>query len=677
MPFGSIAFKVNLFSAFFACLTLALLYIAAIHFLALIYPGEDRSRFIGPALLSAGLLAFSGPFWFHSLVAEVYTLHSFFICLTLLLLFLWGEKSDVRYLYIAALSYGLSAGNHGTVAFILPAILILYFSWNTGNVVRNLLTAVFFFLIGFSVYAYLPIRSLADPAIDWGNPETLKGFLYFVTDRHDADTHFSYFRKQSASAEAVVVSFWESAGALFAKLWYVVRGFLTDVSKHLTPLAAVGFLVGAALCLKRNRALFFFTFIIVAVNAAFFVGWKQESYFPSYIVVCLFTALALFAFLFKRRKGKMRTPEYNPSIATERKSLLNGKSSLGWQGLVFIGMACMVPLNIASNLSKADRSGLYFAETMMQKMSLSLENRSVFITGTSWFNIFYIHEVMRLRDDVTPIIAWGLFDKYVPSYLSSKRYPDLNLPDPADHSFNGDGGSLKYVEDLFNRNRRQRPIIIDQNMRFFEFFPVENDFQTTRHMLLKYRPQSTDNTKETFPDPAFSEFKDLLLQETGKPRIFQTEWINKILFYIPSFASYYHQTGQYENEREVLQLMNEFLGQRGVDWQFQLIDNFILDGKIKAAREKFQILKTQFPTHFKTHLLEGLLLRAEGNLEDSRKRLQEAVALNPNAFRPRLELGRVSLLMGNQEQAVREFEAARKNIRTLHEWKQFQQKLVS
>ncbi len=675
-PFGSIAFKVNLFSVFFACLTLALLYATAIHFMASIYPDEDRSRFMGPALLSTGLLAFSGPFWFHSLVAEVYTLHSFFLCLILLLLLLWREKSDVRYLYVAALAYGLSAGNHATVAFILPAILVLYFCWNTRNIAGNLLTATLFFLIGFSVYAYLPIRSLAEPAMDWGNPETLKGFLYHVTDRKDADTHFSYFRNQAGGADAAVVSFWKSAGAMVASLWHVVRAFLMDVSTHLTPLAAIGFLAGAALCWKRNRPFFFFTLLIVAVNAAFFVGWRKESYFPSYIVVCLFTSLALFAFLFKLKKRKRVGVERKSAEIENQKSIFNGKPTFGWQRLVFIGMACVVPLNITGNFQKADRSGLYFGETLLQKASLSLENRGVFISGVSWFNMFYNNEVMRLRDDVTVVKAWDLLVPDAPHLLSSKRYPDLNLPDPEDHRFDTAEGSFKYVKDLLNRNWRQRPILMDQNLKFFEYFPLENNFLPHRNLLLKYRPQSTDNTRETAPDTAFAEFKDLMQEEMGKPGIYKTEWINKISFYAPSFAAYYHQNKRYENEREVLQLMNQFLGQGGIDWQFMLIDNLILDRKLTAAKEKLEILQTRFPNHFKTHLLEGLLLRAEGNLEAAKKLLEEVVALNPNAFRPRLELGRVRQLMGDGDRAEMELDAAKKNVRTLQEWKQLQQDLV-
>jgi tetratricopeptide (TPR) repeat protein len=649
-------------------MTLVVLYVAAIRLMALLYPEEDHSRFIGPALLSAGLLAFSGPFWLHSLVAEVYTLHAFFIALVFLLLLLWRQKDDVRFLYSAALTYGVSSGNHATMAFLLPAILVLYFCWNREHAVRHLLTSVLFFLIGLSVYGYLPIRSLAEPSMDWGNPETLKGFIYHVTDRKDADTHFSYFRDSAVGVKAMSFSVWASLGAALGKIWHVVRTFLTDVTANLTPIAALGFLLGAGLCWKRNRPLFLFTFLIVAINAAFFVGWRKESYFPSYIVVCLFTAVALFAILFR---GKER-----------KKPLANNGSSqktapIDWRRLVFVGIACVVPFNAISNYQKADRSGLYFGETLLKRVSLSLEDKSLFITGMSWFNFYYYNDVMRLRDDVTAIKAWNFMRPDVPAVLTERRYPDLVLPDASRHRFDSRTGSLKYVEELLKRNESQRPVLMDQNLTFFEQFPLEENFQPYRNLLLKYRSGSSEDIKEPDSIQTFDEFKIWLQEEVQKPGVYRTEWINKVSFYVPSFATHYHQTKRYREERQVLKLMHDFLGQQGPDWWFKRIDNLILDAQNKKAGEELVIMKTRFPNRFATLFIEGLLLRADGKLDASRKQLQRAVALKPKEFRPSLELATTLKMMGEDEQAARELDRAGKNIRNLREWKRMQQELTS
>ncbi|GJL78985.1 MAG: hypothetical protein NPINA01_19740 [Nitrospinaceae bacterium] len=643
-------------------MTLVVLYATAIRFLSLLYPEEDRTRFSGPAMLSAGLLAFSGPFWFHSLVAEVYTLHSFFISLVLLLLLLWREKDDVRYLYSAALVYGLSSGNHATMAFLLPAILLLYFCWARVDVGRHLVATVLFFLIGLSVYGYLPLRSLAEPSMDWGNPETLKGFLYHVTDRKDAATHFSHFRDAGAGSDSV--SLWMSATFVFSKVWRVVYNFLSDVWINLTPITAIGFLAGAAFCWKRNRRFFWFAFLIVAVNIAFFVNWRGESYFPSYIIAGLFTAVALFAVFIKgRESGDGKGENDSVTIAP----------AIDWRRLAFIGMACVIPFNAVSNYQKADRSGLYFGETLLKRMSLSLEDRSLFLTGMSWFNFYYHNDVMRLRDDVTAIRAWDFMDPDVPSLLTPRRYPDLNLPEPAEHRFDSRAESLKYIRDLFQRNETHRPILMDQNLTFFEQFPLEEDFEPYRNLLLKYRGNFSRGIGEPVPAEVFKEFKDWMEEELRKPGIFQTQWIVKVSFYIPSFAEHYHQTGRYEDEREILKLMRDFLGQQGADWWFKQIESLRLDGKIKRAWEELAIMKKKFPNQFETHFMEGLLLHTEGDWKGSIRHLKQAVALNPNAFKPRLELGKVLQMMGQAEQAAKAWVAARQNIRTLRDWNEMQE----
>ena len=91
----------------------------------MLYPGADEAGFFWPSILPAGFLAVSFPFWLHSLIAEVYTLHAFFVCVMILLMVLWKQKVDVRYLYAMALVFGLSAGNHATVALFLPEVLAL------------------------------------------------------------------------------------------------------------------------------------------------------------------------------------------------------------------------------------------------------------------------------------------------------------------------------------------------------------------------------------------------------------------------------------------------------------------------------------------------------------------------------------------------------------------------
>ena len=116
-----------------------------------------------------------------------------------------------------------------------------------------------------------------------------------------------------------------------------------------------------------------------------------------------------------------------------------------------------------------------------------------------------------------------------------------------------------------------------------------------------------------------SEFKQWLEEELGLPGIQnESAWINKVSYYIPSFAAYFHSAGYYKEEREALMVMHEFLGQRGVAWHLKMVDNLILDGKLEDARKKWETMKNKFPDFFATHLAEGLVFQSE---ERSWKRL--------------------------------------------------------
>jgi hypothetical protein len=71
LPLGSIAFRVNLFSALFACMTLSVLYLSAIQIIKICFPESDSESRIGPDLSPPALLAFSSPFWFNSFIADI------------------------------------------------------------------------------------------------------------------------------------------------------------------------------------------------------------------------------------------------------------------------------------------------------------------------------------------------------------------------------------------------------------------------------------------------------------------------------------------------------------------------------------------------------------------------------------------------------------------------------
>jgi len=119
LPFGSVAYRVNLMSPLFASLAVVFLYLCLLDL--------THQRFI--SALAALAFAFSRAFWSQAVIAEVYTLNAFFVALVLYLLLEVGSwKLEVGEAYRRigeiAFVYGLSLTNHLTMALLAPAIAI-------------------------------------------------------------------------------------------------------------------------------------------------------------------------------------------------------------------------------------------------------------------------------------------------------------------------------------------------------------------------------------------------------------------------------------------------------------------------------------------------------------------------------------------------------------------------
>lgn len=646
----------------FACLTLVVLYLSSQKILEICFPESSLQSREVISLIAPALLAFSYPFWSNSLVAEVYSLHAFFTCLIVYFLLIWKTKNDLRFLFLAAFCFGLSAGNHATVAFYLPAILFLFFIWKKNQKIKNLGITALIFLVGFSVYLYLPIRSLAEPLIDWGNPETFQNFLYQVTDRRHSEMHF--WKLKEYSEENIVSQ--KPSVATQALGWVTKAGFVfsqlvNDLALQFTWVMVIGFIGGAVLCARKNLSLFFFLLLFAAPNAAFFVGWRAESYFPSYIVVSLFAAMFFYWFFYEKLSP--------PSIeATGDDNSLQSKKTTRFAAVAIL-TACIFWLMI-SNYVKADRSNSYFGETYLKKELLSLDDEAIFITEVSLFNQAYFLDVMRLRDDVAMVKSSDFLEADPASYLTERRYPELKLPDPDKYGFESREVAFEYMMEFLRENAKSRPVLFEHNWAIFRRFPIVESLLPHKNLLLKFSAQNEVFPSSSNPLEGFNEFKDWLEEELKKPGLInEPRWIQKIIYYLPSFADHFHVTGRYKEEREVLKVIYDFLGQRGEMWHLKMVDNLILDGKPKEAEIYLRKMKQVYPNKYKTFLAEGLLQNSKKNFAGAIQSYAQASKIAPDEFRPYYEKSRAVWMSGNIESARENLKVAEKNMTTLKDLK--------
>lgn len=176
IPLGDVAYRVNLMSAFFGALTVALLYLTL----------RLALGFRVPAILGALVFAVSPVFWSQALIAEVYTLNAAFVALTLFLLLRWkatveeGKGASLRPL---ALAYGLSLTHHRTMLLLAPAMAAFILMVDRGLFKRDREWArlAALFLAPLLLYLYIPIRGVYTSSLDGTYVNTLSGFIKQVT----------------------------------------------------------------------------------------------------------------------------------------------------------------------------------------------------------------------------------------------------------------------------------------------------------------------------------------------------------------------------------------------------------------------------------------------------------------------------------------------------------------
>jgi tetratricopeptide (TPR) repeat protein len=267
LPVGSIAYRMSLFSAFWAAVACGVLY--------RLCRGLDLHPLA--ALVAALLLAFSPSFWGEANVQRVYSLNAVFVALATAAAFGWYRRRKPWLLVLAFFVCGLGAANHTFMA--VYALALAVWVMLVGGF-RRVAAATGAFAIGLLPYLYLPVRSRMNPPLDWGNPETLQGFLGVVLRR----------------------GFWERAwiespSDLVTIAIDYVRSLGVELAWAGSGLAVLGII--ASLASRQRRGLVLLPLLVMAANLAALAAHGSRSdifiwhryYIPSYAMAALLAGL--------------------------------------------------------------------------------------------------------------------------------------------------------------------------------------------------------------------------------------------------------------------------------------------------------------------------------------------------------------------------------------------------
>ncbi len=249
------AFSANLLSVLIAATVIPVLFFAL--------KGSDKP--VLAAILTL-IWAFSPLFWSETAGVEVYGLNLFFIALLVTLSL--GDYPR-KWLLIAYLC-GLSFAHHLTVITVIPALIFAFFSERSTPKWKLLGSGLILFMLGLSVYLYLPVRSSLSPLADWGHPSTLSLLINHVTaSQYQQTVMFSLSNLLSSSQLFFSI--------LVANWWWI--GFI---------LVIIGIIYGIRQNLRRAILLLILLVSNIIITAFYHIPDIDPYYLPALFACFMF-----------------------------------------------------------------------------------------------------------------------------------------------------------------------------------------------------------------------------------------------------------------------------------------------------------------------------------------------------------------------------------------------------
>lgn len=196
IPFGNVAFRLNLVSALGGAMGAALVSLLIFRWTA---------RFL-PALAGGLILAFSKDYWAQSGSGEVYTILPLFLVLLVHFGFGGGvfsgrneeaaSSTSRSGLYMASFVWGYATGIHYFILFVLPGGLLLLgarYGWKTMG--RSFGAMALAAAAGWSLFLLLPVRALVGPPLNWGEifrPDNFLKHIFWSTYTERPVRYFSW-----------------------------------------------------------------------------------------------------------------------------------------------------------------------------------------------------------------------------------------------------------------------------------------------------------------------------------------------------------------------------------------------------------------------------------------------------------------------------------------------------
>jgi hypothetical protein len=341
VPFGELAWRLNLLSAVCAAVAALFLYLLARQ----LSGSRTMSAIAAAALLAAGM------FWEQSVVAEVYTPHAALLVAACWLLLRWHHDGAARDIAIAAALYGLSFGVHVMSWFLLPGWIALALVGRRPLMrqPREAMLVAAGALLGVSTYLYYAIRPAMRPVYVEFPIDSAGAFLDFVTG--------SYFRRYMFAYDARTM--WTE------RLPWLIDLALANAGVPLLALALAGLVVIA----RDDRRLFTALAAAVLLSCLYAMGYSVPD-------AHVYALPALYVLLAAAAAG---------GVAVARAARrVTARSWLPAATLAALAIAVAVERrdDVARNAVQIDRSRDTRLATYAERIFATVDERSTIVAGS-------------------------------------------------------------------------------------------------------------------------------------------------------------------------------------------------------------------------------------------------------------------------------------------------------
>jgi hypothetical protein len=468
LPFGSIAFRVNLATAVSSALACYGVFLLTRHLLKdEELTGDTRFASLGrnlTALCSAVTFACTARLWLQSNHDKPYPLLAFICAVVFYLMLLWRESYRAgaerpSYVYLGAFLCGLGTGAHQIMVLMIPAYAYLLLSTDRRVILRvkEFLIAFAFGILGFSVHLHLIVRALQKPLLNWGDSKNLNQFLW------------NLLRKGYPTEKPV---------RDLNLLWAQVNAF--NVPYEFTFAGLVLLLIGLAAFAFKKRDLVLAYLIAVCsfllVIAGYFntpldlIFLTEEFFTPLYLISAVFIGLGLFTVL--RELARRLPASWN-------------------QGLLLLLFTLPVTVCIL-HYRENDQHENYIAYDYAANTLRSLPQGAVMYTwgDSGAFPLWYLQGVERMREDLDlPHTPHLVFDWYLDGFRMFDKSAMRQVPE--DQRSPDNILMLSIMEEY-----ARRPVYVDFSTRYSVPF---NDFVVHQRGIV-YR-LDRPGTPLSAPDP--------------------------------------------------------------------------------------------------------------------------------------------------------------------------------